>query len=822
MSVSQIPKPRRVAAREKLGSARLSGGPRVLVAAGAGALALVASIVAAVGPARGEHAEYVWPPATLSAQTPSEGWYAPLPLLNRVPSSIEVRLPCGLSPPLHGGGRVLVLATARRPRVAEALQIVLDESALHIGVGKSAIARLPWPGSCPVRVEVADGEVRLPNRAVRLLTGTPGDMPIVTGLFTNLDLRSGAPPRAVVRTRAYATSWTVRQFVAAGLAGVLACITLFLLAGHGRRLQPLRSLRRGIRAGWAARDASDAVVVGTLLVWWIVAPTLWDDGWYWTEHRAFDDIGEFSLYYTSWGLSVPLGYWIEWLRHWVIGSTSDLVVMRLPSLFSVLLTWSVCRWCLRSVVPAPQTPVVRWTLAGAFLVGATAWDMTLRQEQLVSLLAVTTLAAMIRFSQEPRVTPLMIAVPGVVLALTAHPTGIVVVAPLLASARHIVTWLRHGGRWVAMSFGALLLAGLALALILFTLDADLTTRLGNARIVREVGTHSFPWWREYIRYTTFNDLGGGTTIRRLSLALVLLTVIALLTRRRPDRTGVSALPARTVAVALLLLAFVPSKWPWHFGAFAGIGALAAAAEVARLIRERTQPGRLDLRFIAAMAVLPAVVLFAWSAPGKWGAATVLQSATWRDGFNAYTSFAVLALVVVVAVVDRVRLRRQKLRANEQLSTITGWAVTLVSFAAVGVTVAILVIDAAISSWSPARQNLEALVGGETCGFARELRGKGDLTGQIAAPGSPTFVVAPVAPYLPCATMPAIDGGLVEIPRLVVLYLRTWPLDRTDAPFAAVLDLYELQGMARGPEGMRVLSVNRRIPGFARADAVRRS
>ncbi len=794
--------------------------PRSVVAVCAGGLAVLAAAVAAVGPAKGESAQYIWPPPVQAAETPSKGWYAPLPLLNRVPSSIGVSLPCGLSRPLRAGGPVTVLATARHTRATEALQVTQEGSVLRIGVGKSQIGSVPWPASCPLDIEVAEGDVRLPGRTAKLHTGTLDDMPIVTGLFTNLDLRSGKPPKVSVRTRAFRTSWSARQVVAASAAAVLGGLVFLLLIGSGRRLQPLGSLRRGLRSVWTARDASDAVVVGTLLVWWIVAPTLWDDGWYWTEHRTFDEIGEFNLYYRGWGLSVPLGYWIEWLRHWVIGSTSDLVVMRLPTLFAVLLTWPLCRWCVRSVVPGPPTSVVRWTLAGAFLVGATAWGMTLRLEPFVGLLAVTAIAAMIRFSRTPGLMPLTIAGSAVVLAVTAHPTGILVAAPLLVSVPRVVTWLRAGGHSAALSLGALLLVGLAFALILFTLDADLATRLATARDLRDVETHSFPWWREYVRYTTFDALGGGTTIRRLSLVLVLLPVIALVTRRRPDRTGVSVLPARTVAVALLLLAFIPSKWPWHFGAFVGMAAIAATAEVARLIRERTQPGRLDVRFVAAMAVLPAVVLVAWSAPGRWGAASVLQTATWRDGFNAYTWLAVLLLVVVVAVVDRARLRRQKLRAGERLSTITGWAITLVSFAAVGVTVAILVIDAAISSWSPTRQNLEALVGGKTCGFAHELRGKGDLTGQIADAGSPTFVVAPVAPYLPCATTPTIDGGLVEIPSLVLLYLRSWPLDETDSPFAAVPDLYELRGIARGPEGMKVLSVNRRIQGFALVDAVR--
>ena len=58
--------------------------------------ALVLAVVAAVGPARAEHAEYAWPPERLPNESPSDGWYAPLPLLTR-PS-----FPCGKSvaPPM--------------------------------------------------------------------------------------------------------------------------------------------------------------------------------------------------------------------------------------------------------------------------------------------------------------------------------------------------------------------------------------------------------------------------------------------------------------------------------------------------------------------------------------------------------------------------------------------------------------------------------------------------------------------------------------------------------------------------------------------------
>jgi len=786
-----------------------------LLALCAAIVALLAALVVAAGPARGESAEYSWPPATLPAERPMRGFYAPLPLLNRVPSSIDVKLPCGLARSLRDVRPVTLLATARRAETAGALRIVHMDDALRISIGASEIAELPWPASCPLRVEVAGGELRLPGRAVSLRTGTLENMPIVTGLFTDLDLRAGEPLQVVVRTRDYATSWTARQLVAGALAFALVCAALILLV-RPDRWRPLEALRRGMRSAWEARDRTDAAVVGVLLVWWIVAPTLFDDGWLWVQLRAFDDLGTPDFYYDVWGVALPLGYWIEWLRHWAIGSTSDLVFMRLPELLALLVSWLLCRWCLHRVVRGPETSSVRWTLAGAFLVGATAWGMTIRLEPFVSVLVLASLATMISFALAPRPAPLTIAVPAAVLAATAHPAGLVAAAPLLAGAPEMVGWLRRGGRRLLLAFGALLLAALALALVLFTIDADLTTRLSDARVAREGDFHAEPWWREYVRYARFDAYGGGTAIRRLSLALLLLSVLALLTRRRAARTGVLTLPARSVAVALVLLAFVPSKWPWHFGALAAMGAVATAAEVARLLRERDQPGWQTIRPVFALAAVGAVTLWSWSAPGAWGLLD-LQETSWRSGFNPY-SFLVLASILVVVAVRSLRAGRE----GGLLEGIVGKAMAIVLFAAVGLTALILIRDAAVTAWSPARQNLEAIAGRSSCGLAHQLRGEGYVFELLADPETPVYLEPPLAVYFPCSTTPALEDGLVEVPRLVVVQSdRRRLLDERDSPFAAVSDLYGLTSVAHGPRGVEVLSVADAVPGLVRLDADRR-
>ena len=529
-------------------------------------------------------------------------------------------------------------------------------------------------------------------------------MPIVTGLFTSLDLSSGEPPRVSVQTRPYATSWTARQIVAAIAAVLLLCISIGLLLRSGRRGRH-RSWTEKARAIWSARNATDVLVVGVLLVWWIVAPTLFDDGWIALEYQAFGDLGTLNVYLDSWGVTSPFGYWFAWPAHWAIGLTDELVLMRIPALLALLASWFVCRWCLGRIVPLAATSV-RWSLAGTFLVGATAWGMTLRPEPLISLLAVAGLAAMVWFANEPRAAPLALAVGASVLAVTLHPVAIVVVAPLLVAAPVAARWLRRDGLDAVVAVATVLVGGLALALLLASLDADLPARLEDARIARTGAFHDEAFWREYVRYERFDQYGAGTHVRHLSLALLLLPVAAWLTRRR-SAAAISTLPAAAVGVGLVLLAFSPSKWPWHFGALAGMGAVAAAAELAR-IREEPRRGQLpSIRQSAALVALVCGLIWSWVGYQRWGNFD-LQALTWHSGFGADSFFVLLAVLggagfVVLSV------------ARKPPGDVVAWTTTIISVTVVGLTIAVLIRDATISPWSPARQNLEALGGRSSCG-----------------------------------------------------------------------------------------------------------
>lgn len=787
----------------------------MFVALGAAAIALTASFVAAVGPARGESAEYVWPPADLPAGATGRGWYTPLLLLNRVPSSIHVDLPCDLAPPLNGHVAAAVVATERRPSQNGGLRLALQRGAIDVSVGGRLLASAPWPRSCPLQVEIRDGEVRLAARVTRFKTATPNDMPVVTGLFSELDLRRGEAPQVVVRTRTYATSQTRTQVLAALIAVTLA-LGVFLAMTLPSRRAVRADVRSRLRAAWRARNATDAVVVGVLLLWWVIAPVFYDDGWLWVESHVLARFGIDTIYFNNWGLSFPIGYWIIWLSQWVVGSTEQLVFMRMPVLIVLLATWFLCRWLLYRVLPREPRASVRWMLATTYLVGACAWLMTLRLEPYISLLALVCLAAMVCFARAPGLAPLAIAVPAAVLSVSIHPVGIVAIAPMLAALLPVGRWLRQEGGRVMIAVVALLVAGAAIGLVLVTADADLATRLDAANILSQENLHNEPFWREYRRYTFFNEFGGDTAVRHLSLAVLGLSLLAVLTRRRRIKTGISELPARAVAIGLVLFAFIGSKWPWHFGTLVAMGAVAAAAEAARLLAEDEQRPRASVRPSVAMTLVAAAALWSWDAVGPWSPID-LQEARWDQVFGlGGRPWWIAALLVAGGVM--LIARTLKPIAN-RMAVIAAGTLAVVSAAVLAATGAVLIGDAAVSPWTPARQNLETLTGRESCGLAHQFRGEPGLADRIADPNTPTLLVSPVGTFFPCATIPAVTGGLVQTPKLVIHHGDPWPLVSPDAPFAAVPDLYEVRKVASGG-GAHVLAVDERIPGYRLAEAVR--
>jgi hypothetical protein len=693
--------------RPRIRPARRRG--RSPFALGLAVVALLAALAAAVGPAEHVHANYAWPPQALPDSQPRKLWYTPLVLSRHEPASLTATLPCAAPALPDATQPTLVLATTNGG--AGGLTVERRAGHLSVRLGDTTLTSAPAPANagsgCSYRLNIRD-------RAWSL-TGGPGStsgggslehMPFVAGLFSALDLRSAAQLRVDVAAVVLDAKPRLWQSILWALAALAALTSLVLVT------RPRKTARFRVRLG-----VPDIAVIALLLVWWIVGPAFFDDGWVAARQQNYDAAGGFSAYYSSFGVNLPLDYWVEWLEHWLANGTNALLLQRLPALACLLGTWAVCRWTLGRLLPAAASSVVRWALAGTFAVGALAWGMTFRPEPVVALLVVEVLACTVTFVERPRAVAIAGALVLTVLALTAHPSGIVALAPLLAALPSLVAWVRAN----VAAASTILASTAATLVVLATLGSDLHQRRADTASLRAFGDETAGWRDELSRYQLLSQSPYATPARRVTVALILLAVAAYLLRRRRGERPLLGLPARTLGLSLLVFFLTPTKWPWHFGALIGLAALAVAAESERLREDATSTPRWHGRPFLVIGAAVAAAGWAWSPRTPWGELD-LRTMDWTLGFESRLTLSKLGgalpviLLVVLALAAVARHRARRLSAVPWRAAL--WSVPLVAASIVGFTVAVLVDDSArTSSWTLARQNLDTLAGNLRCGLA---------------------------------------------------------------------------------------------------------
>lgn len=686
-------------------------------------VALLASLVGAVGPAEHVRAVYSWPPPTLPASDPPEVWYTPLLLARGQPDVLTARIPCAPAQPLPEAARpATVIATARSPMAQRGLAVMQGDDGIEIWVGDRMLDRLDVPAKpttdCAYRL-VLDGDSWSISGGGAPLerTGELATMPTVYGLFSALDLRSGAGPSIEITTAVHDTRSTTRQDVARSVAlfGVLAA--LLLGVGLGRGLRPLGTAVLGVlrRVASNARPA-DGVVAGLLATWWIIEPAMTDDGWVAARIGNYAESGGYSMYYAVSGANMPLGYWHEWLLRLVAEVSTALVVLRLPLLLCLAVAWLLCRWTLiHTLGPAGSRGLALWTLAATFTVGAVAWTMTLRPEVFVAVLTTGVLACMARFLTRPTPAPVAGAAILVPLAIVAHPAGLVSLGPVLAAFPSLVRWARRRVL-VAMT---LLTAGVGLLITLTFIGSDVVTWMTDVRLQRTEGGGEASPWDELDRYTG-TLFGASTPTRHVSLTLVLLALVSLVLSRAHRGDPRTRLPGLALAAGLVLLLATPSKWTGHIGGLIGIAAVAVSVET---IRFRRSARRADLWFLPFLVIAMTVVLGVWamSRRGRWNVLD-LQTLEWTLGFESVVTLAdaaaLVPLLALAALLGVRLLRPGRDRLRDVPWRVAAAAALLLVTPAVVFTFAVLVADFARTPlWTPARQNLGALIGQDGCGVA---------------------------------------------------------------------------------------------------------
>jgi hypothetical protein len=663
-----------------------------------------------------------------------------------------------------------VLATARFPERAGGLAVTAQGRQLAVSVGETILARVG---------RLADGEGEACTYRLRFagerwsLDGGPGDrslggtlaaMPVVSGLFSGLDLRGETPPAVEVTTAVYGSQTLLRQRLAWTLASMCALAALALVA-FARLRKPWPIARDALRAALEQAHPADALVAVVLLAWWVLSPLFADDGWIVARERMFPHSGGFSSYYDSFAANLPNDYWLEWLQHWL--ADSSLLVMRIPALLSLAATWILCRFVLvRALRLSPgERTVVLLTLAGAFLVGALSWGMTLRPEPITALIVTAVLACVVCFLQQQHAAPLALVAVLIPLGVTGHYAAITALAPLLVAGPTIIRWAR------AELASATTIAASAIALfaVLLFVGADLEQRRADAQTFANfsVGQN---WRSESTRYFLLLEFPYGTPIRRASVALAALAVLAFVVRRRRHREPLLDLPAASLGVALVLLLATPSKHPWHFGALIGLVALAVPIEARRLRLEATERQGWTARPFVAIGAVVVAIAWSWSPRFAWNGVD-LRTLDWTLGFEKWVSLSQLAVALPLAVLAAALLAGA-LRRNARLwrnpSGVASWTGVLFAAPLVAFTLAVLASDAAKThSWTLARQNLGALTGGVGCGLADDLAVADSQTAHALTAVKPRDDAVPSwVPPAPAAGVPRIAlgpaGGLQSV------------------------------------------------------------
>ena len=277
--------------------------------------------------------------------------------------------------------------------------------ATHVRRGDTILARVPVgaaiPG-CLYRISFEDGRWSLSGGAEDIdLGGDIGYMPVVSGLVSELDLRDGPSPSAMVTTGVHATRTTTWQAIGWAVAALASIVALVLVSFARLPRRPWRTLKSGFRRAIRAIRWVDGAVGVSLVAWWVLSPVFYDDGWTIARQRGFASSRGFSTYYNGVGTNLPNDYWLDWLQHWITQSFDPFLILRIPPLLCLAAIWALCRWTLNRVVPSGTNTrgLPEWVLALTFLTAAMAWGMTLRPEPIIAVLVTGTLVCAVWFSR---------------------------------------------------------------------------------------------------------------------------------------------------------------------------------------------------------------------------------------------------------------------------------------------------------------------------------------------------------------------------------------------------------------------------------------
>ncbi|QCQ93780.1 arabinosyltransferase domain-containing protein [Rhodococcus sp. SGAir0479] len=740
-SVSAKVPPRRTApaAPTRRGPTR----PR-LIAIVAALIGVLAAVAIPLLPVDQQQASVSWPQNGVATSVEA-------PLVSYAPQSFDARIPCTAARELDSGGFVAATIPSGAPGteqygfVAKTTAASADSPArLDVILRDTALLSVPLP-----ELTGPDCAVTVSSDATRTtleVTGRTGAQPLpaktldgdhrpqIVGIFSDIDgaAPAGLQVRAELDSRFSSSPAPVK--VVAMIVAVLATLAS-LVALHSLDGSDGRRARRFLPARWWRFGVTDAVVVGTLVLWHFIGATTADDGYQYTMARSAQSSGYMSNYFRYFGVpETPFGT----PYYYLFGLLDDIwnasIWVRLPALLAGIVTWMVLS---REVVPrlgaaARTSRVALWTGALGFLAVWLPYNNGLRPEPVVAAGVLLTWCSVERAIATRRLLPAAVAIVVAAATLSVGPSGIICFAALLAGARPLYRIVV--ARAESVGYPALLLPMIASGTaILVAVFADQT--LASVPVMQDAHVAAGPdekWFSENLRYQwLLNDTADGSLARRFGIFVMFLgiAVCTLAMVRRSGRIpGTAAGPSRRIigvtfgAVALMM--FTPTKWTHHLGVFAGLaGALAVLTAVAVGTAVLRSPRNRAL-FAAGVLFLLAMTFIgtnnywyvsAWGVPwwdkppstAGTGAATVLFG-------GALLSLAVAAWCHLRD--SRAPVPGSRLRPLWALPPLTIAAAAMVLFEVLSLAKGAVT---QYPAYSLARSNVDALRG-QNCGLARDV------------------------------------------------------------------------------------------------------
>ena len=694
---------------------------------GVAAFALGLAVAYALAPVHQETYSYSFRPA----EGIGDPAVAVLPLARSTPDTLHLTLPCDrpgssfrtLTPddwaspdPALGA----LQSPLRYRDIGPGLVTAVGSDAVVLSLGDDELLRATIgqePG-CQAAVAYSDGEWLLTVPGDEFHASGPG--PRVAEARFDGPAASSEVSAITVTTRELGSSPTAIQWLLLVLAlGAIAVVGREIVSRTGG---PRRTRSEG---GWTKAVVGrigilDLGVFASLLLWVLVIPPFFDDGWVVARARGYSDYGGFSTIYAADAAVFPFGYWYQWVQHLWFGLSSAPFVMRLPVLLLGTGTWFGLRSVARSL-DMPRTGPSTWLMGGVFVVGFGAWG-SLRPEPFIAALVVASLALAIRFRHGQRGWVVVAWVGVVALAMTTHPAGVTAAAPAIVSLRSVWAWGRLGRETASVVAALLLILG-ALSFVLLFFDSNVQTTVESYNASTGHGLGAFDELERY-RLLGGNDEESqfGTVIRRVQVGLMLVAAGAFLTRLRRRHHSVRDVVGWSLVAGLALLALTPSKWPWHFGVLIGLAALVAALE----FRARDR-GSSRFRVVQPTVVVAALVVtmaWAWSVPApSWTAFDLRSQRWWKGAVNLFpvdlsTVAAWAGVAVVVSLV--VWGRHRWWPGRQAWSVPTGLSLMAVALV-ISVTAATFMLDVSrTDGWTFGRQNIEAALGSGSCGIGDEV------------------------------------------------------------------------------------------------------